>query len=63
MEGVFLRGFGDVGLEWARDVGGDEGVAPRECPVGTELLLYPFVGGELAQALGDLPAVFDREEP
>ena len=63
MEGVFLLGFGDVGLERARDVGGDEGVAPWECPVGTELLLYPFVGGELVQALGDLPAVFDREEP
>ena len=31
--------------------------------MGTELLLYPLVGGELAQALGDLPAVFDREEP
>ena len=31
--------------------------------VGTELLLNPFVGGELAQALGDLPAVFDRKEP
>ena len=31
--------------------------------MGTELLLDPFVGGELAQALGDLPAVFDREEP
>ena len=63
MEGVLLPGFGDVGLEWARDVGGDEGVAAWECPVGMELLLYPFVGGELAQALGDLPAVLDREEP
>ena len=63
MEGVLLPRFSDVGLEWARDVGGDEGVAPRECPMGTELLLYPFVGGELAQALGDLPAVFNREEP
>ena len=27
------------------------------------MLLNPFVGGELAQALGDLPAVLDREEP
>ena len=34
-----------------------------ECPVDTELLLYPFVGRELAQALGDLPAVFDCKEP
>ena len=63
MEGVLRPGFGDVGLEWAGDVCGDEGVATRECPVGTELLLYPLVGGELAQALGDLPAVLDREEP
>ena len=31
--------------------------------MGTELLLVPFLCGELAQALGDLPAVFDREEP
>ena len=63
MEGVFLPRFGDVGLEWARDVGGDEGVAAWEYPVDTELLLYPFIGGELAQAFGDLPAVLDREEP
>ena len=28
-----------------------------------ELLLNPLVGGELAQVLGDLPAVLDREEP
>ena len=63
MKGVFLPGFGDVGLEGARDVGGDKGVAPRECPMGTELLLNPFVGGELAQTLGDLPTVFNREEP
>ena len=63
MEGVFLSGLGNVGLERARDVCGDEGVAIGKCPVGTELLLYPCVGGELSQALGDLPAVFDREEP
>ena len=63
MEGVFLPRFGDVGLERAHDVDGDEGVATWEYPVGTELLLYPFIGGELAQALGALPAVFDREEP
>ena len=62
MEGVFLPRFADVGPEWARDVAGDEGVATLECPVHTELLLYPFLGGELAQALGDFPAVFDREE-
>ena len=30
VEGVFLPRFGDVGLEWARDVGGDEGVAAWE---------------------------------
>ena len=65
VEGVLLPGFGDVGLEWVRDVGGDEGVAAWEGlqVVGPELLLYPFVDGELDQALGDLPAVFDREEP
>ena len=31
--------------------------------MGPKLLLNPFVGGELAQALGDLPAVLDHEEP
>ena len=63
MEGVLLPGLGDVGLERPRDVCGDEGVAADECPMGTELLLDPFVGGELAQALGDLPTVFNRKEP
>ena len=63
MEGVFLPGFGDVGLERPRDVGGDEGVAAWEGPMGPKRLLDPCVGGELAQALGDLPAVFNREEP
>ena len=62
VEGVFLPRFDDVGLERGRDVSGDEGVAACECPVGMELLLYPFVGGELAQALGDVPVVLDREE-
>ena len=60
---VLLPRFGDVGLEWARNVRGDKGVTAWECPVGPELLLYPFIGGELTQALGDLPAVLDREEP
>ena len=63
MEGVFLPGFGDVGHKWARDVCRDEAVATGKGRVGPKLLLYPFVGGELAQALGDLPAVLDREEP
>ena len=31
--------------------------------MGPELLLDPFGGGELAQALADLPAEFHREEP
>ena len=31
--------------------------------MGTELLLYPFVGGELAQTLGDLSVVLHREKP
>ena len=31
--------------------------------MGAQLLLYPLVGGELAQALGDLPVVLDCEEP
>ena len=31
--------------------------------MGPELLLDPFIGGELAQALGDLPAVPDCEDP
>ena len=31
--------------------------------MGLQLLLDTFVGGELAQAFRDLPAVFDRKEP
>ena len=34
-----------------------------EGPVCLQLLLNPFIGWALAQALGDLPAVLDREEP
>ena len=63
MEGVFLAGFGDMGHKLAQDVGRDEAIATGKGPVGPELLLDPFVGGELAQALGDLPAVLDREKP
>ena len=63
MEGVFLLGFGDVGHECARDLGHDEAIATGEGSVCLQLLLNPFVGGELAQALGDLPAVLDCEEP
>ena len=63
VEGVFLPGFGDVGHKWPRDVGCDEAVATGEGLVGPELLLNPFVGGKLAQALGNLPVVLDREEP
>ena len=63
VEGVLLPGFGNVGLERPRDVGGDEWVTAGKCHMGTELLLNPLVGRELAQALGDLPVLFDREEP
>ena len=63
MEGVFLPKFGDVDHEWPHDVGSDKAVTSGEGPMGPELLLNPFVGGELAQVLGNLPAVLDREEP
>ena len=63
MEGVFLPGLGDVGLERPRDVGGNEGVTSGEGPMGPELVFHLFVGGELTQALGNLSAVLDREEP
>ena len=63
MKGVFLAGFGDVGREWPRDICHDKAVMTGKGYMGSQLLLYPLVGGELAQALGDLPAVLDREEP
>ena len=62
-EGIFLLRFGNVCYEWPRDVGGDEAVTSREGPMGPVLLLNPFVGGELAQALGDLPVLLDCEDP
>ena len=52
-----------MGLEGPRDVGGDEAVAAGEGHVGPELLLDLLVPRELAQALGDLPAVLDHKEP
>ena len=63
MEWVFFAGFGDVGREWPQDVYRDKTVMAGKGCVGTQLLLYPLVGGELPQALGDLPTVFNREEP
>ena len=65
VEGVFHPGSGDVGHEGPGDVCGDEAVAVGKGCVETQLLpvLEPFVGGELAHALGDLPVVIDCEEP
>ena len=40
VEGVFLPGFGNLGLERARDVCSDERVASAEDFVGGELCLY-----------------------
>ena len=62
MEGVFLPGFGDVGLEWPRDEGSDEHVASAEAVVQTELLLDSGKGGVLPQACCYLSAVLDRKQ-
>ena len=43
--------FGDVGLDWPGDVGGDEAVAMGEGHVCLQLLLNPFVGEDRTQAL------------
>ena len=63
MEGVVLLGFGDVDDNWGRHVGREEAVAQWEGFLCLQLLLDPFVCWELAQALGDLPAIFDCKEP
>ena len=62
MEGVFLHGFGDVGLEWPGDVCSDEQVASAEVAVCAELLLDTGKGGVLPQAGCNLSAVFDRKQ-
>ena len=62
MEGVFLPGFCDVGLERPRDVCSDEGVASAEVGVHAELSLDTGEGGVLPQAGCDLSAVFDRKQ-
>ena len=54
MEGVLLAGFGNVGHKQPTDVCRDEVVMVEKVCVGMQLLLYPLVGGELAQALGNL---------
>ena len=63
MEGVFLPGFGDVGRKGPRNEGHDVTIMAGKGDVGSQLLLNPLVGGELAQTLGDLSAVLDHEEP
>ena len=63
VEGVFLPGFGDVDDERAQDLCRDVAVATGKGSVCLQFLLNPFVGGELAQALGEFPAVLDREKP
>ena len=62
MEGIFLPGFGDVGLEWHRDVGSVERVASAEVGVHAELLLNTREGGVLPQIGCDLSAVFDLKQ-
>ena len=62
VEGIFLPGFCDVGLEWPRDVSSDERVASAEVGVHAELLLDTREGGVLPQAACDLSAVLDRKQ-
>ena len=62
MEGVFLPGFGDVGLEWPRDVCSDECVASAEPLVFAELLLDPAECGVVPQAGCNLSAVCNRKQ-
>ena len=62
MEGIFLLGFGDVGLERPRDVCSDTQVASAEVGVHAELLLDMEEGGVLPQAGCNLSAVFDRKQ-
>ena len=62
MEGVFLPGFGDVGLEKPGDVCSDERVASAEVGVHAELLLDTGEGGVLPQTGCDLSAVFIRKQ-
>ena len=62
MEGVFLPGFGDVGLEWPGDVFSDKRVASAKVGVCAELLLDTGKGGVLPQTSCDLSAVFDRKQ-
>ena len=63
MKGVLLPGFGDVGRARPRNVFRDKAIMAGKGCSGSQLLLYPLVGGELAQILGDLSAVFNCEEP
>ena len=62
MEGVFLPGFGDVGLEGPIDIGCDEQVASAEVVALAALLLNTREGGVSPQRGGDLPAVFDYKQ-
>ena len=45
MEGVFLPGFGNVGLEGPRDVCSDERIGSAEVGVHAKLLLDMIEGG------------------
>ena len=62
MEGVFLPGFCDVGLEGPQDVCSDERVASAEAAVKAELLHNLGKRGVLPQAGCDLSAVFDCKQ-
>ena len=62
MEGVVLPGFGDLGLERARDVYSDERDSSAEVAVDAELCLHLAEGGVLTQAGCNLSAVLERKQ-
>ena len=62
MEGVFVAGFGDVGLERPGDVCSDEGITSAKGLVCDELLLDMGKRGVLPQAGCNLSAVFNRKQ-
>ena len=62
VEIVFLPRFGDVGLEWPRDIGSDERAASAESSVCVKLFLNSGKVGVFPQASCDLSAVFNRKQ-
>ena len=61
MEGIFLPGFRDMGLERSRDECSDERVTSAEDVVCTELFLNAGECGVVPQVSRDLSPVFDSE--